>query len=107
MKSYLTKIKFNRLVSLCGKSECADRRGERGNFVLEARVAMEATLGVSTPKWSAPRVGDLYGMEIVHTDPDGADYGGHFLIYGRGDDDSTWGRFALTGPQTPVERKPQ
>ena len=24
MKSYLTKIKFNRLVLLCGKSECAD-----------------------------------------------------------------------------------
>jgi hypothetical protein len=46
-------------------------------------------------------------MEIVHTDPDGADYGGHFLIYGRGDDDSTWGRFTLTGPQAPVERKPQ
>ena len=90
-----------------GAFEYAIRRGERGNFVLEARVAMEATLGVSTPKWSAPRVGDLYGMEIVHTDPDGADYGGHFLIYGRGDDDSTWGRFALTGPQTPVERKPQ
>jgi hypothetical protein len=84
----------------------AIRRGPRGNFVLEARVAMAPTLGVSTPAWRAPRAGDVYGMEIVHTDPDGADYGGHFLIYGRGDDDSTWGRFTLTGPQSPIERKP-
>lgn len=83
----------------------AIRRGERGDFVLEARVALAPTLGVSTPNWHTPRVGDQYGMEIVHTDPDGGDYGGHFLIYGRGDDDSTWGRFALTGPQGPVERR--
>lgn len=39
------------------------------------------------------------GLEIVHTDPDGGDYGGHFLIYGRGDDDSTWGLMELTGPK--------
>ena len=83
------------------------RRGQRGDFVLEARVAMAPTLGVSTPKWRAPRVGDVYGLEIVHTDPDGGGYGGHFLIYGRGDDDSTWGRMELTGPQKPIERKPQ
>ncbi len=85
----------------------AIRRGPRGDFVLEARVLMAATLGVSSPAWRAPRIGDVYGMEIVHTDPDGGDYGGHFLIYGRGDDDSTWGRFELTGPQGPVERKPK
>ena len=38
---------------------------------------------------------------------DGDDYGGHFLVYGRGDDDATWGRFTLTAPQGPVERKPK
>ncbi|MBI2685926.1 MAG: hypothetical protein HYX27_06400 [Acidobacteria bacterium] len=85
----------------------AIRRGARGDFVLEARVAMAPTLGVSSPDWHAPRVGDTYSLEIVHTDPDGGDYGGHFLIYGRGDDDSTWGRMELTGPQTPIERKPK
>jgi hypothetical protein len=84
----------------------AIRRGERGNFTLEARVEMAPTLGVSSPRWRAPRPGDEYGVQIVHTDPDGGDYGGHFLIYGRGDDDATWGRFLLTGPQTPLERKP-
>jgi hypothetical protein len=85
----------------------AIRRGQRGDFVLEARVAIAPTLGVSTPAWRAPRIGDGYGLEIVHTDPDGDDYGGHFLIYGRGDDDATWGRFTLTAPQGPVERKPK
>lgn len=78
-----------------------------GDFVLEARVAMKPTLGVSTPQWHAPRYGDVYGLEIVHTDPDGGDYGGHFLIYGRGDDDATWGRMELTAPQEPIERKPK
>lgn len=68
---------------------------------------MAPTLGASTPRWKTPQVGDVYGMEIVHTDPDGGDYGGHFLIYGRGDDDATWGRFALTGPQPAIERKPK
>lgn len=85
----------------------AIRRGPRGSFVLEARVAIAQTLGVRTPAWRPPKPGDEYGMEIVHTDPDGGDYGGHFLIYGRGDDDSTWGRFTLTGPQAPIERKPK
>ncbi|MFN0103490.1 MAG: sugar-binding protein [Bryobacteraceae bacterium] len=83
----------------------AIRRGANGDFVLEARVAMAPTLGVSGPDWRAPRVGDVYGLEIVHTDPDGGDYGGHFLIHGRGDDDSTWGRMELTGPQAVIERR--
>jgi hypothetical protein len=68
---------------------------------------LKPTFGASTPRWTAPREGAELGMEIVHTDPDGADYGGHFLIYGRGDDDATWGRFTLAGPQGPVERKPK
>jgi len=76
-------------------------------FVLEARVRVDQTLAKSTPQWRAPRAGDVYGLEIVHTDPDGGDYGGHFIIYGRGDDDSTWGRAELVEPIEPVERKPK
>jgi len=90
-----------------GAVSYAIRRGRRGDFVLEARVEMQPTLGVSSVDWRSPRVGDVYGLEIVHTDPDGGDYGGHFLIYGKGDDDSTWGRMELTGPQPRVERKPR
>jgi len=78
-----------------------------GDFILEARIAMAPTLGASSPQWHAPRAGDVYGLEIVHTDPDGGGYGGHMLIYGRGDDDSTWGRMELTGPLQPIERKEQ
>jgi hypothetical protein len=76
----------------------------QGDFTLEARVTMAPTLGVSSPDWRPPRAGDVYGLEIVHTDPDGGDYGGHFLIYGRGDDDSTWGQMELVGPVSPIER---
>ncbi len=76
-----------------------------GDFVLEARVDMKSTFGVSSPRWHAPKEGDEYGLEIVHTDPDGGAYGGHFIIYGRGDDDSTWGVMKLAGPKEPIERK--
>jgi hypothetical protein len=68
------------------------------DFILEARVRMAATFAESDPGWLSPKEGDEYGLEIVHTDPDGGDYGGHFLIYGRGDDDSTWGKMMLVGP---------
>ena len=78
----------------------------KGDFILEARVEMAPTFGVSSPRWHAPRAGDVYSLEIVHTDPDGGDYGGHMLIYGRGDDDSTWGSMVLTGPIQPIVRKP-
>jgi len=81
-------------------------RAPAAGFVLEASVAMAPTLGASSPQWRPPRIGDVYGLEIVHTDPDGGGYGGHFLIYGRGDDDSTWGWMELTGPFQPEERKP-
>ena len=74
------------------------------DFVLEARVAMAATFGQSDPRWQPPQVGDEYGMEIVHTDPDGGEYGGHFMIYGNGDDDITWGQMILVGPRTPIGR---
>jgi hypothetical protein len=78
-----------------------------GDFVLEVRVAMKPTFGVSSPQWRAPRVGDIYGLEIVHTDPDGGEYGGHFLIYGKGDDDATWGRMELSGPLLSIDRRPK
>ncbi len=77
----------------------------RGDFVLEARVEMAPTLGQSDPEWRPPKIGDKYGLEIVHTDPDGGAYGGHFLIYGKGDNDATWGRAKLVGPLRPVERR--
>ena len=77
-----------------------------GDFALEARVRMRATLGQSDPSWSAPAVGDEYSVEIVHTDPDGGGYGGHFLIYGTGDDDSTWQEMVLGEPSGPIERRP-
>jgi len=76
-----------------------------GDFALEARVHMASTLGQSDPSWSPPAVGDAYSVEIVHTDPDGGGYGGHFLIYGTGDDDSTWREMVLGGPSRPVERR--
>jgi hypothetical protein len=78
----------------------------KGDFILEARVAMAPTFGAGSPQWHAPRIGDIYGLEIVHTDPDGGDYGGHFLIYGLGDDDSTWARMELVAPLEPLQRKP-
>ena len=76
-----------------------------GDFILEARVAMAATFAQSDPRWRPPQVGDEYGLEIVHTDPDGGAYGGHFMIYGNGDDDNTWGRMILTEPSEPIGRK--
>ena len=79
----------------------------KGDFILEARVKMRETLGQSDPSWREPAIGDVYGLEIVHTDPDSGDYGGHFLIYGKGDNDATWGRMVLSGPARPVERRPR
>ena len=74
------------------------------DFILEARVDMASTFGVSDPDWTPPKEGDAYGLEIVHTDPDGGPYGGHFIIYGTGDDDATWGKMILSGPSLPIER---
>jgi hypothetical protein len=76
-----------------------------GDFVLEARVAMGPTLGKGDAEWRPPREGDIYRLQIVHTDPDGGGYGGHLLLYGRGDNDATWGKLVLTGPQKPIERR--
>ena len=79
-------------------------RGD-GNFILEARVRLASTFGVSDPNWQTPGIGDLYRLMIVHTDPDGGDYGGHLLIYGKGDNDATWTPAVLSPPRTPILRK--
>ena len=75
-----------------------------GDFILEARVKMAATFPQSDPSWVPPAVGHEYRLEIVHCDPDGGAYGGHFMIYGTGDNDLTWARMILTGPQEPIKR---
>lgn len=81
--------------------------GRGGDFTLEARVDMAATFGKGDAKWRAPRIGDEYSVEVVHTDPDGGGYGGHLMIWGNGDDDSTWSPLRLTGPLKPLVRLPQ
>ena len=85
----------------------AIERQSKGDFILEARVEMAPTFGKSDPAWKPPHAGDDYRLEIVHTDPDGGDYGGHLIIYGTGDDAATWGLMQLAGPKTPIERKPE
>ncbi|MEM9158471.1 MAG: sugar-binding protein, partial [Verrucomicrobiota bacterium] len=75
------------------------------DYILEARVAMAETFGSSDPDWRAPTLGDIYSVEIVHTDPDGGNYGGHFIIYGTGDDDGTWAKMVLSGPSELIERE--
>ena len=75
------------------------------DFTLEARVDMAATLGKGDPQWKPPRIGDVYGVQIVHTDPDGGAYGGHLLVYGETDDDTNWGKMILVGPRQPLERR--
>ena len=70
------------------------------DYILEARVDIKATFMKDDPAMTTPRVGDIYSMMIVHCDPDGGEYGGHLLIYGKGDDDSTWGEVKLVGPKS-------
>jgi len=78
-----------------------------GDFILEARIDLAVTLGKADRRWTPPKPGEVYSLCIVHTDPDGGDYGGHLIIYGTGDNDSTWARAVLTGPRAPIERKPR
>lgn len=77
------------------------------DFVLEARVAMRPTLGVADPTWRAPEAGDEYGLSVVHTDPDGGAYGGHFIVYGIGRNDGYWARMFLGGPSQAIQRRPE
>jgi hypothetical protein len=74
------------------------------DFILEARVQMLPTLGVSDPEWKPPQKGDEYGLSVVHTDPDGGPYGGHFIVYGIGRNDGYWARMLLEGPSQPIKR---
>jgi len=78
---------------------------EKGSFTLEAKVNMAMTLGKSDPNWHSPQIGDEYGIQIVHTDPDGKDYGAHLILYGKGDNDGTWKKITLAGPAQPLKRK--
>jgi len=75
-----------------------------GGFALEAKVSFSETFKVSDPRWTPPSIGDEYSIEIVHTDPDGGDYGGHFMIYGNGDNDNTWAPLILSGPSSEIIR---
>ena len=65
------------------------------DYILEARVAR--SLLVPEQGLDAGSItSNSIGMMIVHCDPDGGEYGGHLLIYGKGDDDSTWSEFKLS-----------
>ena len=75
-----------------------------GGFILEAKVSFSKTFKLSDPRWNPPQIGDEYSIEIVHTDPDGGDYGGHFMIYGNGDDDNTWTPLILGVPSPGLKR---
>lgn len=66
------------------------------DYILEARIDLHALLPRSDPHWKSPEPGDIYRMMIVHCDPDGGEYGGHLLIYGRDDNDSSWTKMILT-----------
>jgi hypothetical protein len=70
----------------------------QGDFILQARVETASTLGKSNFSWRPSKAGDEYGLEIVHTHPDGAGHGGHLILYGKGDDAATWFAARLVGP---------
>lgn len=65
------------------------------DYILEARVKLKATFGKGEKRWKKRLFQNNCGMMIVHCDPDGAEYGGHLLIYGKGDKDSSWGAIRL------------
>ncbi len=75
------------------------------DYVLEAKIAMYQTFATSDPAWRAPREGDRYRLMIVHCDPDGGEYGGHLLIYGKGDADESWQELRLSGEIDGIERR--
>lgn len=70
----------------------------KGDYIFEAKVAHKSTLGSGAANWTTPKSGDRYSMMIVHCDPDGGEYGGHLLIYGQGDNDSSWVEIMLYKP---------
>lgn len=60
------------------------------SYVLEARINVREAVGAPIQPWGRYQGGERYGFMIVHCDPDGGEYGGHLLIYGKGDLDSSW-----------------
>jgi len=64
------------------------------DYVLEARIDMQLLIGDDSE--AVMKADDVWRMMIVHCDPDGGNYGGHLLIHGKGDKDSTWGEIQLT-----------
>lgn len=59
------------------------------DFILEAKIDLTA-LVLDKYQRASVLQGANVGMMIVHCDPDGGEYGGHMMIYGKGDDDITW-----------------
>ena len=57
-------------------------------YIIEAFVSWE--LFRKYGQFSEEITETLGSMMIVNCDPDGGEYGGHLLIYGKGDNDATW-----------------
>ena len=68
------------------------------NYCIEAKINADKLLGTE-PDFQGLKKGQSYGLMIVHCDPDGGEYGGHLLIYGAGDNDSTWSEMVLDDQQ--------
>jgi hypothetical protein len=74
------------------------------DYIIEARVA-RSLLSIGGYDMNQSEAFDSIGMMIVHCDPDGGEYGGHLLIYGKGDDDSTWSEFKLDKSPIPIIKR--
>lgn len=61
------------------------------DYIFEGRIDVRSTLEVGMESGNAFAENEFSFM-IVHCDPDGGEYGGHLLIYGKGDNDATWTR---------------
>lgn len=77
----------------------------KADYIIEGKVEMAKIFKANGLDFKTPKTGDIYRMMIVHTDPDGGDYGGHLLIYGSGDKENTWGKFILSEKAKPIQRK--
>ncbi len=77
----------------------------KAGYDLEARIDLNRTFSASTSSWETAESGKFIRMMIVHCDPDGGEYGGHLLIYGKGDADESWKVFQLGGPAEGVRRE--
>ncbi|NKB68698.1 MAG: hypothetical protein GKR89_16665 [Candidatus Latescibacteria bacterium] len=84
------------------QTQLAVRLGQRGDYVLEAAIPMDA-LVESTPAFNRPIAEQVVGFMFLATDPDGGAgrYGGQ-LVYGADDDDDTfWPRLRFKAPGSP------